>query len=146
MVNKNLNGVKQRQLAAGGEDGLVDRVVRTEIAGVALDDGLAHVGSSRNDGVAREVGLDGGNGGVLDVPRSGEVRLAGAKIHQIRALSAQFGRLGGHGHGRGYFDPANAIGKDLCGSRNSHNTSILPDFERGAKFQSWERARLNCHC
>jgi hypothetical protein len=42
--------------------------------------------------------------------------LAGAEIHQVGALSAQFGRLGGHSHGRGNFDPANAIGKDFCRS------------------------------
>ena len=83
--------------------------------------------------VSGEVGLDGGNGGVLDVARSGEVRLAGPEIHQVGALSAQFSRLGGHGHGRGYFDPANAIGKYFCWSCHSHNTSILADFRAGAK-------------
>ena len=105
--------VEQRQLAAGREDSLVDRVFRAEVAGMALDDGFAHVGNARHDGVAGEVGLDGGDGGVLDVPRSGEVRLAGPEIHQVGALSAQFRRLGGHGHGRGYFNAANAIGKDF---------------------------------
>jgi len=56
------------------------------------------------------------------------VRLAGPEIHQVGALGAQFGRLGGHSHGRGYFDPANAIGKNFCGSCNGHDTSILTDF------------------
>ncbi len=133
VVDKDLQRVEQRQLAAGRENGLVDRVVRAEVAGVALDDGFAHVGNARNHGVAGEIGLDGGNGGVLDVPRGGEVRLAGPEIHQVGALSAQFGRLGGHSHGRGYFDPANAIGKDFCWSCNGHNTSIFADFRMSAK-------------
>ena len=92
------------------------RVVRAEVAGVALDDGLAHVGNARHHGVASEVGLDGGDGRVLDVARSGEVGLAGAEIHQVGALGAQFGGLGGYGHGCGNFDAADAVGKDFCGS------------------------------
>ena len=141
VVDQHLDGVKQRQLAAGGEDSLVDRVVRAEVAGVALDDGLAHVGNARHDGVAGEVGLDGGNGRVLDVARRGEMRLAGPEIHQVGALSAQFGRFGGHGHGRGYFDPANAIGKDFLRSCNGHITSILPDFALAAKPGLWRTRR-----
>jgi hypothetical protein len=85
VVDKDLDGVEERQLAAGGEDGFVDRVVGAEVAGVALDDGLAHVGNARHDGVAGEIGVDGGNGRVLDVARSGEMRLAGAEIHQVGA-------------------------------------------------------------
>jgi hypothetical protein len=61
------------------------------------------------------------------------VRLAGPEIHQVGALSAQFSRLGGHSHGRGYFDPANAIGKDFCWSCNCHNSSIFADFLRRTK-------------
>ena len=133
VVDKYLDGVKQRQLAAGGKDGLVDRVVRAEVAGVPLHNRLAHVRNARHHGVAGEVGLDRGNGGVLDVPRSGEVRLAGPEIHQVDALGAQFSRLGGHGHGRGHLDPANTIGKHFLRSKNGHITSILPDFRRRAK-------------
>ena len=110
------------------------RVVRAEVAGVALDDGLAHVGNARHDGVAGEVGLDGGDGGVLDVARSGEVGLAGAEIHQVGALGAQFGGLGGHGHGCGNFDPANAIGKDFCGSGNGHDHFYLYRFSEKRKI------------
>ena len=116
VVDEDLDGVEERQLAAGGENGFVDRVVGAKVAGVALDDGLAHVGNAGHDGVTGEIGLDGGDGGVFDVARGGKVRLAGAEIHQVGALGAQFGGLGGHGHGCGDFNAADAIGKDLRGS------------------------------
>ena len=92
------------------------RVVGAEVAGVALHDGLAHVGNAGHDGVAGEVGFDGGDGRVLDVARRGEMRLAGAEIHQVDALGAQFGGLGGDSHGCGNLDAADAVGKDLCRS------------------------------
>ena len=95
VVDEHLDGVEERELAAGGEDGLVDAVVGAEVAGVALDDGLAHVGNAGHDGVAGEVGFDGGDGGVFDVARRGKMRLAGAEIDQVGALGAQFGGLGG---------------------------------------------------
>ena len=72
VVDEDLDRIEERQLAAGGEDGLVERIVGAEVAGVALDDGLAHVGNAGDDGIAREVGLDGGDGRVLDVARRGE--------------------------------------------------------------------------
>ena len=39
------------------------------------------------------------------------MRLAGPKIHQVGALCAQFGSLGGHSHGCGNLDPTNSVGK-----------------------------------
>ncbi len=116
------------------------RVVGAEVAGVALDDGLAHVGNAGHDGVAGEVGVDGGDGRVLDVARGGEVRLAGAEIHQVGALRAQLGGLGGHGHGCGDFNAADAIGKDFCGSGDCHDTSIFTDFgQEGNLNGRWRR-------
>ena len=56
------------------------------------------------------------------------------KSTRLSALRAQFSRFGGHGHGRGYFNPANAIGKDFFGSRNCRHTSILSDFLGTAKL------------
>ncbi len=78
---------------------------------------LAHVGNAGHHGVAGEVGVDGGDGGVLDVARSGEVRLAGAEIDQVGALGAQFGGLSGHGHGCGNLNAADAVGKNLAKER-----------------------------
>ncbi len=135
MIDKDLNGVEERQLAAGGEDGLVDRVVGAEVAGVALDDGLAHVGNARHHGVAGEVGVDGGDGRVLDVARGGEVGLAGAEIHQVGALGAQLGGLGGHGHGCGNFNPANAVGKDFGRGEGLSYRFYLYRFQGNRKVQ-----------
>ena len=128
VIDEDLDGVEEGQLAAGGEDGLVDGVVGAEVAGMALDDGLAHVGDAGDDRVAREVGLDGGDGRVLDVARGGEVRLAGAEIHQVGALGAQLGGLRGHGHGCGDLDPADAAGKDLGRSGDCHSNFYLDRF------------------
>jgi hypothetical protein len=106
---------------------------------MALDDGLAHVGNAGHDGIAGEVGLDGGDGGVLDVARRGEVGLARAEIDEVGALGAQLGGLGGHGHGRGDFDAADALGKDFLRSYNGHVSSSLPDFPAHAKFEIEDR-------
>ena len=100
MIDKHLDGIEQRQLAAGGENGLVHAVVRPKIFCMALDDRLPHVGNARHHGVAGEIRVNGGDRRVLDVARGREVRFPGAEIHQVGALGAQFGCLGGHGHGR----------------------------------------------
>ncbi len=99
MIDEDLKGVEERELAAGGEDGFVGRVVRAEVGGVTLDDGLAHFGNAGDDGVAREVLVDGLDGRVLDVARRGEVGLACSEVDQLRALGAQLGGFRGHGHG-----------------------------------------------
>ena len=88
MIDEYLDGVEQSLLSAGGEDGLVDRVVRAKIAGVALHDCLAHLGNAGDHGVTGKVGLNGVDRRVLDVAGRGEMRLAGPEIHQVRALGA----------------------------------------------------------
>jgi hypothetical protein len=96
---------------------------------VALDDGLAHVGNAGNDGVAGEVGFDGGDGRVLDVARRGEMGLAGAEVDQVGALGAQLGGLGGHGHGCGDFNAADAVGEDLAGAETVMKARIRTEFQ-----------------
>jgi hypothetical protein len=59
--------------------------------------------------------------------------LTGTKVDEVDALGAQFGGLGGYGHGRGDLDPANAVGKDFCRSRDCHSSSIFTDFWGRAK-------------
>jgi hypothetical protein len=63
------------------------------------------------------------------------MRLAGSEIHQVDALGAQFGSLGGDGHGCGNFDAGDAIGKNLRSSSDCHDASIFTDFE-----QLWNHA------
>ena len=117
MVDEHLDGIEERELAAGGEDRFFRGVAGAEVAGVALHDGLANLGDAGDDGVAREVGFNGGDGRVLDVARRGEMRLAGAEIDQLRALGAQLGGGGGDGHGGGDFDAADAFGQLRRGGR-----------------------------
>ena len=135
MIDEDLNGIEEGMLFAGGEDSFVNRVVRAEVAGVPLHDCLAQFRNARHHRVAGEVGLDCGDGCVLDVTRSVEVGLAGAKIHQVCALGAEFCGLGGHGHGCGNFNAADAVGKDLGGTGNCHSSSIFTDF------RGWRKPR-----
>ena len=90
MVDQHLDGIEEGELAAGGEDRFLRGVVGAEVAGVALDDGLANLGDAGDDGVAREVGFNGGDGRVLDVARRGEMRLAGAEIDQLAPSARSF--------------------------------------------------------
>jgi hypothetical protein len=77
------------------------------------------------------------------------MRLAGAEIHQVGALRAQFGGLGGHSHGCGNLNPANAVGKDLGRSGNCHSTSIFTDLAqfhpKRIEKSSTRRSRVNPH-
>jgi hypothetical protein len=133
VVHQHLDGVEQGQFAAGGEDRFVYGVIRTEVATMALDNGLAHVRNAGHHRVSSEIGVDRGDCRVLDVSRSRKVRFSRAEIDQIGALSAQFGSLGGDGHGCRDFNAANAIGKDLRRSGDSHDASIFTDFTADAK-------------
>jgi hypothetical protein len=42
------------------------------------------------------------------------MRFPCAKVDQVCALRAEFGGLGGYGHGCGDFNAADAIGEDFC--------------------------------
>ncbi len=134
VIDEDLNCIEERKLAAGGEDGFVDCVFGAEVAGVALDNGFTHIRNTRNDGVTSEVGLDGDDGRILDVARRGEMRLARAEIDQVGALGAEFGGLGGYGHGGRNFNAADTVGEGLDGGNDGHNASIFTDFERRANL------------
>ena len=95
---------------------------------MALHNRLPHIRNPRHHRIAREIGLNGRNRGVLDVSRSGKMRLAGTKIHQVRALRTQLGSLGGHSHGCRNLNTANPVGKYFRRSSNCHDASIFTDF------------------
>ena len=128
VIHQNLDRVEEREFPTGRKDGLVDPVVRPEIAGMPLHDRLPHVRNARNDGIAREIGLDRRNCSVFNVPRSSKMRLSGAKIHKVRALCAQLGSLGGHRHGCGNLNTAYTVSKNFRRSGNCHDASIFTDF------------------
>ena len=111
MIDQHLDGVKQRELTAGGQHRLIRRIGGAEVAGVAIDNCFAHFGNAGHRGVAREVALNSGDCRVFDVLRGSEMRLAGAKIHQLGSLGAKLGSLSGHGHRGRNFDPADAVGE-----------------------------------
>src|ERR1700733_8154156 len=128
VIDEDLDGIEERVLAAGGENGFVNRVIGAEVACVTLDDGLAHVGNARDDRIASEIGLDSDDSRVFDVARRGEMGLARAKVNQVDALGAELGGLGGNGHGGRNFNAADAIGKGLGGGSNGHDSFIFTDF------------------
>ena len=99
MIHQHLNGIEQRLFAAGGSDRLVRLVIRAEICGMALHDGLAQLRHAAHRGVFGEILLDGGDAGVFDMAWSVEMRLAHAQVAQVDALGAQLGRFGGHRDG-----------------------------------------------
>src|SRR6185312_15530902 len=137
-----LNRIEQRQLAACRKHGLIRSIVRAKITGVPLHDGLANLRNARNGRVAGEVGVNGLNGGVLDVTRRGEVGLAGAETDEVHTFGAQPRGLGGYGHGGRDFNASNAVGEDAGGSCCTHGASIFSDFRR-VRGEFWD-VQLRC--
>ena len=80
MVHQHLDGVEQRQLSAGGEDGLVRSIVGPEIAGVPLHNRFSEFRNARDHRIAREIAFDGRDGGIFYVARGRKMRFPGAKI------------------------------------------------------------------
>ena len=56
---------------------------------MTMHDGVLQFGGAAYRGVLRKIRLDRGDGGVLDVLRRGEVRLAGGEIDDVSTLLAQ---------------------------------------------------------
>ena len=119
-------------LPPDGSDDFLAPVVGAEIGGMALHDRIAQLGGSAHRRVLREIILDGGDGGVLDVLRRGEVRLARAEIDHVNALLAQLVGFGHHRHGGGGLDAVDAFGKfDGLGrfrGRGCHAFFLALDF------------------
>ena len=131
MIDQHLNGIEKRQLAACREDALVRRIVRAEVRCVTIDNGAANLRYARDGGVARVAFLASLDGGLLDVARGGEVRLAGAKIRKVDAGALQPQRFGRNGHGRGDLNAVNAVrggfGRNRRWCQGCAHAVILPD-------------------
>ena len=82
---------------------------------VALHDGIAQLRRSAHRGVVREIVLDRRDGGIFDVLRRGEMRLARAEIHHVDALLAQLVGFGHHGHGGRGLNAVDSFGQFECG-------------------------------
>ena len=109
MVHEHGNDVEQRVLAAHRGGGFFAAVIGVEVHGMAVHDGVFQFGGAADGGVLREIGVDRGDGRVLDVLRRREVGLAGAEIHDINTLLAQLVGLGHHRHGGGGLDAIDAF-------------------------------------
>ena len=153
MVYQHLDGIEERQFAAGREDGFINSVVGTKVGRMAIHDRFANFRNTGHHRVAREVAFDRGNRGILDMARRGEVRLARAKIYQLYTLRTQLGCLRGHRHCGRHFNAADAVGKNLAGVRGeggagcrrdgrSAHSSIVSDFANSTKIRLSLYARV----
>ena len=111
VIHQHLNGIEQRMLAAGRGNHFLAPVVRIEIHGMAVHNRIAQFGGSGHGGIFREVPLNRGDGGVFDVLRRREVRLARAEIDHVDSLRAQLVGLGHHRHGGGGLDAVDSFGE-----------------------------------
>jgi hypothetical protein len=75
-------------LRATRNDDLLTCIDQLVLAPQFFDDGVLQVVGSARVRVLGKPRMQGGNGGLLDVFRGIEIRLATAKIHDITALSA----------------------------------------------------------
>ena len=126
MVDQHLDGIEQRVLAPNRRHGFLAAVARLEIRRMAEHDGVAQFGCSAHRRVLREIILDGGDGGILDVLRRGKMRFARAEIHDINALLAQLVGFGYHRHGGRGLDAVNSF-------RESEGRNC---------FRNWSHARF----
>ena len=112
-IDQRLRQIEDHVLAAHADDALGRFVVGAEILSVALAHRLLQLDRAAGAGVLGEVLLDRPDGGLLDVVRRREIGLAGAEIHHVDALRAQFLRVGRHLHGGGNADRRDAV-CDFC--------------------------------
>src|ERR1035437_9918344 len=96
-------------LAPGRGDHFLAAVIRIKVHVVAMRDGIAQLGGTSHGRIFCEIPLNRGNGGVFDVLRGREVRLARAKIDHVDSLRAQLVRLGHYGHGGGGFNAVDSF-------------------------------------
>ena len=96
-------------LATHGGYALAGCIAGAELAGVPRHDRFAEFGNASGGGIAREVALDGPDGGLLDVLGGREVRLARAKRHHVDARPLQPAGLRRDSHGGGLADPPHAF-------------------------------------
>ena len=86
-------------------------VIGVEVDRMAVHDGVLQFSGAAYGSVLRKIRLDGGDGGIFDVLRRGEVRFPGAEIHDINTLLAQLVGLSYHRHGGGGFNAIDAFGQ-----------------------------------
>ncbi len=126
MIHQYLDSVEQRVLATHRGHGLFTAIIGPEVGRMAAHNGIAQLSRSADRRVLREIILDGSDGRVLDVLRCGKMRLAGAEIHQVNALLAQFVGFSHHCHGGGRLDAVDSFRK----------------FESWGRFRNWSHARF----
>ena len=86
------------------------RVVGAVVVAMALADSLLQFKDPAGRRVLGEVGIDGCDGGALDVVRRREIGLAGSEIDHVDSFAAKAVGFGRDFHGGRLADPRNPLG------------------------------------
>ena len=109
-ADQRLHQIEDGVLAADRDQAFAGRVVGSVVVVMARADGLLQLHGAAGRRVLGEIGVDGGDGGRLDVVGRREIRLAGAEIHDVDAFAAEAVGFGGDFHGGGFADARDALG------------------------------------
>src|SRR5437899_10965942 len=95
-------------LTADVDDAFGNIVLRSKLTGMFIDDRFFQLFDSADRCVFRKVGLNGANAGLLYVFGGWEIGLAGAVVHDIDTLIAQFDGSFHYGLSLRYVDTRNS--------------------------------------
>ncbi len=130
VIDQHLDGIEQHVLAADRGHCLLALVARAEVFAMALQDRVLQLHRAADGGIAGEVAVDGGNGGIFNVLRSRKVRLAHAHVNHVDARLPQLVGFGDHGHsGRG-LNAVDTLCNFQCCRNCGDGAHALPAFFR----------------
>ena len=109
-MNQRLHEIEDGVLAAHRDHAFGGRVFGAVIVVVAVADRLLQLQRPAGGRVLGEVGIDGGDGGLLDVVGRREVGLARAEIDDVDAFAAKPVGIGGDFHRRRFADERDPFG------------------------------------
>ena len=108
-VERGHQRVVEHLLAAGADGDLVARIVEIVVAFELAADRVLQLGRTVRIGVAGVAALHGVDGGLDDVGRGVEIRLACGEADDVAARGFQLARLGADGDGGGRLDAAETV-------------------------------------
>src|SRR5437870_8922136 len=107
-------------LTADVDDAFGNIVLRAKLTGMFIDYRFFQLFDSADRCVFRKVGLNGANAGLLYVFGGREIGFAGAEVHDIDTLIAQFDGSFHNGHSLRYGDTRNSRDRKSTRLNSSH--------------------------